>query len=220
MAKVVGPLNSIEARGSVGSLTYNTFRGISTVKGRCPKEPRDSFAQLAVRELTRQATAYWQAMERIDVDLWNAYAQIHTEADWTGQTKRISGYNWFIRINVRRLLAGAVISADLPTAVWTFVPLVLEVSSVGLDMLFEWTDPYDYHPEFAVVEVRSALSQSAGRTFNLPETNTVFRTDFYALSTTVIDANTGYFTFYFRIIDGSGIVSPWQRSTFYQAVLP
>ncbi len=116
MAKLVGPLHSAEARGRVGGLIFNTWRGISYVKSFCsPAQPRTKI-QLATRAWTVACVRAWQALTQDNRDHWNAYAVTHPESDWTGNPKRITGLNWFVRCTFRILrLAGTQV--DDPPAV-------------------------------------------------------------------------------------------------------
>ena len=99
MAKCLGPLHSSEARGKVGGLVINSWRGFSTVKAKhAPAQPR-SAAQLAARAILVQASRQWQTSA--DQASWNAYATTHTMTDWTNSPKRLTGANWFTMLFVR-----------------------------------------------------------------------------------------------------------------------
>ncbi len=106
MAKLVGPLFSVEARGSVGDKTYTTLRGVSVVKARKGPATQYSSKQVAVRARTAEITALWQSLSPSQRADWNSYASVHLCCDWTGQPKRLSGYNWFVRINAPAPLVG------------------------------------------------------------------------------------------------------------------
>ncbi len=106
MAKVVGPLFSIEARGSVGDKTYSTHRGLSVVRTRSGSGVYHTEAQQEVQRATAYLTAAWKAFPAEYRQAWNVYASQHLCCDWTGQPKRLSGYNWFVRINVPPLMWG------------------------------------------------------------------------------------------------------------------
>lgn len=115
MAKVTQPLGSSEARGALGGYVYNTWRGIHTVRTRVTPKTLNSDAQLALRALTKSCTLAWQALSNAQRARWYVYANTHLEADWTGVPKRLTSYNWFIRINFRALSVGGSISSIPPT---------------------------------------------------------------------------------------------------------
>ena len=62
MAKVLNPLHSDRALGSVGGLTYTESRQGATVRARVnPAQPRTS-EQLAIRAILAQASQAWAAL--------------------------------------------------------------------------------------------------------------------------------------------------------------
>ncbi|MCK4298945.1 MAG: hypothetical protein KAX80_05400, partial [Planctomycetes bacterium] len=145
MAKVVGPLHSSEARGSVGSLTYNTWRGISIVKARTGPTIQYSDAQVALRALTANVTAAWQAATDAQRAAWDQYANNHLDIDWTGNPQRITGYNWAVRINVRRQLLGQPIEPVPPTYVIDIGLTDLEAEPTNGNIVIYW-DLYPFTP--------------------------------------------------------------------------
>ncbi len=119
MAIVTGPLHSSEARGKVGSLVYNTYRGRSYVKSNVAPSTQYSADQIAARAVMVPVIAEWQSMTDAQRDSWNAFASEHTLSDWTGQAKRLSGWNWFAKINYYASVFGGFPTttplADLPS---------------------------------------------------------------------------------------------------------
>jgi hypothetical protein len=101
MARVIDPLRSSEARGSVGDTTYVTTRGIMYTKLRKGPATEYSTKQVALRLKAHTATDAWQALTEPQRIAWDTYATLHPETDWTGQDKRLSGYNWFLRCSVQ-----------------------------------------------------------------------------------------------------------------------
>jgi hypothetical protein len=99
MTVVTWPLSSGEARGRTGGLIYNTRRGISYVKTHAVHQSEFTDPQIQVRATTALCTARWQSLPQPVRDLWDHFANEHTLDSWTGQPKRISGYNWFIKLN-------------------------------------------------------------------------------------------------------------------------
>jgi len=169
MAKVVGPLHSSEARGSVGSLTYNTWRGISIVKARAGPTTQDSAAQVAIRAKTAIATAAWQALTDAQRDAWRDYAASHTDIDWTGNPQRITGYNWYVRIQVRRQILGYVPSPSLPRYPVVYSLTNFAVAQNGADLRATWT-PLPWIPLFSsMIEFYIAGPFSAGRHPNIQQ---------------------------------------------------
>ncbi len=116
MAKVVQPLMSLEARGKMGGLIFNVWRGICTVKAfRSPVQP-NSTAQLDMRKTMTDATRAWAALTAAQRLGWNNYAVDHLESDWTGASKRLTGQNWYVRCYVMVLLCGGTPVSTAPIA--------------------------------------------------------------------------------------------------------
>jgi hypothetical protein len=115
MAKVIGPLNSTEARGVIGGLIYNTWRGIRTVKRMTsPAQPRTQRA-LKIRALSIRLVRHWQTLSDLVQSQWTTYATNHPLIDWTGVPKRATGCNWFLGLNARLLDAGFTLVETPPT---------------------------------------------------------------------------------------------------------
>jgi len=113
MAKVSGPLHASEARGKVGGLVYNSWRGFATVKAKhAPAQPQSS-KQLLVRALCVTCARAWQALAA-QAD-WNYYSTIHTLVDWTNTPKRLSGANWYTMLSTRLLKRGLPVQLEPPT---------------------------------------------------------------------------------------------------------
>ena len=126
MAKLVNPLMSTEARGKVGGIIYNTWRGIRYGKTKtAPAQPHSS-RQMAIRAFCVTVVRRWRVITAPQREGWNTYATAHTDTDWTGSPQRITGINWFTRCSVRLLdMAKAVVDtapvADAPANVAALV---------------------------------------------------------------------------------------------------
>lgn len=100
-AKVVGPLFSSEARGRVGGLIFNTWRGVATVKAKvAPAQPRTSL-QLAVRAIAVKLARLWAS--NANQGDWDTYAYNHPTTDGMGNSVRATGANWYVALNTRLL---------------------------------------------------------------------------------------------------------------------
>jgi len=77
MAKVIGPLHSSEARGRMGGLVFNTWRGLNVVKqSTSPANPR-TIAQLNIRAIAVGQARGWQGESAANQAAWDAYASTH-----------------------------------------------------------------------------------------------------------------------------------------------
>lgn len=116
MAKAVQPLMSLEARGKMGGLIYNTWRGIATVKAfKSPSQPNTA-AQLERRSVLTELSREWAALTSTQREAWQTYAQSHLQNDWTGNPLRLTAQNWFVRCGARAILVGGSSLASPPSA--------------------------------------------------------------------------------------------------------
>jgi hypothetical protein len=114
MAKVTAPLFSAEARGRVGGIVFNTWRGLSTVKvKRAPAQPRTA-RQLIVRAYLKQLAQAWAAVSDTNRALWNAYAVAHPSTDGMGAPVRKTGLDWYVGLGCRLLDQAKSIVATPP----------------------------------------------------------------------------------------------------------
>lgn len=143
MAKVIGPLHSTEARGVVGGLIFNTWRGVRYVKRMTsPAQPRTS-SVLNIRALAIRMVRAWQTLSATLQSDWRDYAAAHTLIDWTGVAKRITGANWYTGLNTRL--------ASLGHATVDTVPIIAAPDSVAnlvltpgvAKIVATWTSPAD-----------------------------------------------------------------------------
>ncbi len=102
MAKLVQPLMSLEARGKMGALIYNTWRSIATTKAYAAPVQPGTPEQVQAKSLLTDASRAWRSLTQAQRDTWLTYAVNHLETDWTGQAKRLTGQNWFIRCYVNK----------------------------------------------------------------------------------------------------------------------
>jgi len=124
MAKVTGPLFSMNASGTIGkALTYGIWKGINWVRGHViPANPK-SDQQVNVRTALTLMVALWQSKDQAAQDKWNVFAE------GTG----MSGYNKFmergmkeypIQLTVDVTPLSVVYAGDPPADVWTWLPVV------------------------------------------------------------------------------------------------
>lgn len=96
MAKVSGPLFSLDARGKLGgSIVYSSWRGINSVRRLVKPANPQSTEQSAIRDLISDASKAWALGSTVGaVSIDAAYKLAYKEAA-AGQA--YSGYNLYIR---------------------------------------------------------------------------------------------------------------------------
>lgn len=117
MAKCIAPAMSVETRGKVSGLIFNTTRGIRYIKSfTSPSQPRTA-RQLTIRSYAVRMSRAWQSLGAAARATWTAYANTHTETDWTNTPRRLTGANWYTRCNVRLLDMGQTETTTAPETV-------------------------------------------------------------------------------------------------------
>jgi hypothetical protein len=139
MAKVIGPLHSTEARGVIGGLIYNSWRGIRYVKRMTsPAQPRHATA-LWLRSLAIRLVRQWQTLTTTAKNDWTDYANAHLQIDWTGIGKRLTGCNWFVGLNTRLLLINKTVVTTPPTAPAPDAVAGLSIAAGIAKAIITWT---------------------------------------------------------------------------------
>lgn len=210
MAKVEGPLHSSEARGRVGSLVYNTWRGINYVKTHTNPLTENSAAQVALRLLAANATTSWQAQTDYTRRLWYAYANERPETSCTGQRTRLTAYNWYVRINVRRQLVGGAVLATPPTLTLRHLITNLHYETDPLIIYVEWNWPAAFTPATLYYELYRVGPHSAGA---YPSVRMATRRGYSTfISQYYEDAipAAGWYTYFVRPAHSTGLVTMFQ----------
>jgi hypothetical protein len=90
MAKVTGPLFSLDARGSIGkSITYSIWKGLNYVRRLVVPENPNTDDQVVVRTIMTDGSQKWSdgTITASDKLLWNAFAE----------GKAFSGFNAYMK---------------------------------------------------------------------------------------------------------------------------
>lgn len=211
MAKVVGPLHSTEARGSVGSLTYNTWRGIRTVKTRSGPPGPATGKRLAMLELGRDASYAWASLSDDQRKLWDDYGNTHQEQQWTGQPKRLSGHSWWVRLWVRCSLYSITPPEHPPTQILRSHLVSVGCTRVASKIFVSWLVDCPLIPNPDYLELYVAGPKSRGRKLTLHDA--VRLNQIIELSNTgsnFTHGGYGAYTIFWRAIDGyNGQAGPW-----------
>lgn len=209
MPKVKNPLLSMEARGGIAGLVYNTWRGINTVKTNTSPTGQGTVKRLAAQALMIQASQLWKALDDAERDAWRQYAIDHPVADWTGSPKRLTGQNWFVGCTVQLLRVGNP-SVDTPPVVAAPDAVVgLSLSQAGADLKVSWTTPVAAGPnvEFWLVgPLSSGVAAKLEQAKFDSSTGSATAQPFTLLVAPAI----GRYTCFARVVDvDNGLVSTW-----------
>jgi hypothetical protein len=168
-----------------------------------------SDAQKAVRAKTKLCTLSWQSLTDAQRLTWHLYATQHLENDWTGNPIRLTGYNWYVRINVRRQLLSQTIRTTVPTDRIILALRGLTVSRIIGETYIAWTSQtsggvtepyvecYGYGPHSAGSNPGEKLCKRIGAALE-KDHNLRWTGD-----------PSGTMTCFARLMNLSGVVSPW-----------
>lgn len=214
MAKVVGPLHSTEARGSVGSLTYNTWRGIRTVKTRAGPAGPATGKRLDMLLLGKAASFNWSDISPDQRALWNAFGSAHPEAQWTGDLKRLSGHSWYVRLWVRVTLIDGTPPDSPPTVPNLCDALIVLAAYDGTFFEVDWAQlPLSGYTTYKVELYRTGPT-SAGQAHSL---HNAVRLGYTGLPSIWFEEEVlaaGDYTVWIRTVTPTGLVGTWSKTRF------
>lgn len=122
MAKVTGPLLSLDASGSIAStMTFSRWKGRNYVRQRVIPTYSNTTLQANVRDLVRDASLAWKAGATVGAVVINAAYKL--AYDTAAASQAISGFNLFIRECVQKNGGSAYDgSLAVPTTVGNVTP--------------------------------------------------------------------------------------------------
>jgi hypothetical protein len=214
MPKVKNPLFSQEARGGMGGLVFNTWRGINTVKTNTSPTGQGTAKRLAAQALMAVVSKEWQGLLDADRAAWNQYAIDHPVTDWTGAPKRLTGMNWYIKCNLQLHILGAA-SVDTPPIVAAPDPVsAFTLAQTGDDLTCTWGAPTDGDHE---IRFFVAGPLSAGRAAKIEQASFLMQKDGTETQPLhlIADAAAGRYTVFVHNMDrDNGLISTYVSDFF------
>jgi len=119
MARVTYGALVTKLAGSIGGVTFqeNTSGSIAKLRSKQTVNPTSLQAQYQNR--LSYLVSLWPTLTQIQKDAWNTFAAANDHTTPWGDIKTLSGYQWFLSCNLRRMLYWA--SAIIVPPVW-YVP--------------------------------------------------------------------------------------------------
>lgn len=110
-----------QGTGSIGGMTMSKNKQGYYLRSRTvPSNPR-TIKQSAIRSGLSALSATWQSLTDAQRNGWNLYSKNVSVVLDNGQTKILSGFNWYIGANQLRLLCGEDALSDAPS-IYTLAP--------------------------------------------------------------------------------------------------
>lgn len=96
MAKVTGPLLSLDASGTIAStMTFSRWKGINYVRQRVIPTYSNTDEQMAVRDIVSDASIAWKELDTVGAVVINAAYKLAYDVAASGTA--MSGFNLFIK---------------------------------------------------------------------------------------------------------------------------
>ena len=106
MARVEYGTIITDIKGSIGGITFQHNRSGKIARLR-PKTHKNPTSAQVDRQIKHTEILYdWQQLSGAQQGDWNNFADLHTKENMFGDTKKLSGLNWYEAINLSRDLIG------------------------------------------------------------------------------------------------------------------
>ena len=143
MARVTYGESITEYAGSIGGVTYHKNASGNIARLRPNPTVNPTPLQAGYQTNMAKCVAFWPTLSQANKDTWDAFAAAHDHITPWGETKTLSGYQWFLSVNLMRLLIGYSICPDAPG--WYAAPppdqFTIETSSTYIRCA--WSPNYD-----------------------------------------------------------------------------
>lgn len=107
MALIKGYLGQI--RGKLKGLVFSHNKGGDIIKALTNPTNPNTGRQMAIRTILNTVSSSWSSLSAATQDLWNTYGETHTWKNKLGDEIKLSGHQWYCKMNM--LLADAGFAA-------------------------------------------------------------------------------------------------------------
>jgi hypothetical protein len=212
VAKVLDPLHSAEARGRVGGLVYNTWRGIHTVKTHTDPAHQDDPKRQAHKAIVQAAGIRWRSLTAAQRAGWSDYAAAHPQLDWTGKPQRIAGYHWYVRIQTVRQDIGEGYDDDPPTLPNVATFSTFEAVEDEGDLVVNWSYQSPDWDWDGYMDTWLAGPFTAGRSPSIHDARRNFIEDAFTGTYAIDSLAAGFYTVFARLVRDNGLVGVWEKA--------
>ena len=109
MAKVLNPLMSVDARGTISGCTYSRGSTGPTVRRKGIPVRRVRTTQPYNRALLGYLSRNWSILNNSQRESWRDWAATHPKVNSMGETYQQSGFNAFVGLNAMAMRLGATL---------------------------------------------------------------------------------------------------------------
>lgn len=214
MPKVKNPLFSQEARGGIGGLVYNTWRGISYVKTNTSPTGQGTQKRLAAQARLTTVSKVWQTIGDVSRAAWAQYAIDHPVTSWTGAPLRLTGMNYFVMLNAQLDLMGGTPITTPPAIPIPDATTGLTLLKTGTDLMVDWTLPTTTGKRI-ICFLTGPHSKGVTAKVEQAQLKTVAIADAVGAVVLFADAPIGRYTCFAKVGDfTNGLTSTWTSKYF------
>lgn len=130
-------------KGSIGGTTFSANRAGTVAKQRLTGKRKMSISQAQAISFANQITYIWNQLPLANKELFNEYAIANTFTDRYGQTKQLTGFQWYKQLCQA---SGYFAGLGLTEPPAYSLPAALPAITFGFNgavMLVEWAEPID-----------------------------------------------------------------------------
>ena len=143
MARVTYGSGITEYKGSIGGITYQKNASGNIAKLRTDFTVNPTSLQATYQNRLSFLVAYWASLTTIQQTGWDTFAAAHDHTTPWGDVKTLSGYQWFLSCNLRRMMYH---STPIPAApAWTAqtVPDTFTIEVAAGYIRVAWSPDYN-----------------------------------------------------------------------------
>lgn len=140
-----------DMKGSIGGTTFQANAAAKIAKMKSTRRKQNTSLQNSQMTVFQSQLPGWAALDQGNKDQWSAFALAHEKENKWGESKILTGINWFMSINNYLSLCGET-PLTLPP-VWE-TPLVVQdytPSAVYNDFSVNWSPSFDHSDHYLLL---------------------------------------------------------------------
>lgn len=144
MARVTYGSGVTKFAGSIGGVTFQKNASGQIAKLRSNPTVNPTALQAAYQTNFAQLISFWSSLSQANKDTWDAFAVANQHTTPWGDLKYLSGYQWFLSINLNRLLDSLGALSTAPAFFLYSAPDAFTLAATAVHLRCEWAAPYNY----------------------------------------------------------------------------
>jgi len=144
MARVTYGGGVTEFNGSIGGVTFQKNASGNIAKLRSNPTVNPTALQAKYQTNMAQLVSRWPTLSQVNKDSWDAFATAHDHTTPWGEIKTLSGYQWFMSINLQRLLDSLAALSIAPVFFAYPAPDTFTLEAAAGYLRCSWASPYNY----------------------------------------------------------------------------